>query len=445
MQQENKIYKPLFKLALPLIIVQLCQASLGLVDTLVAGQYHYADLAGVGLGSALWTPVLVFFTGVLYVIVPKFSAFGHTNNSNEPIELFNSAKKTAFWLSIVGFILIQLLAVLSPLMIEDDNVASITRNYLHFIAFAIPSLVFMILYRFVSEGNSRLTPILVAGILLLLINTVFNVIFVKGLFGLPALGGAGCGLASALSTFIALLIIRFSVRKELPHIVNASVQPTNKPDGKALLIEGLPIGFALVLEVLALTALAFFVSKLGVKEIAAHQIAINIAIVIFMIPVAFSSAATIRVAHFHGSNDMVNRKKSAYAALAIASVYGIITTLLLLGFGKHVLSLFSNEKDVIIIASGLLLYIAAFQLFDAIQMVAAGILRGLQEFVKPLLVIVFTYWVLVIPLSYFIGVKGWLFNASIETIWLILSFGLVFAAFALLLTSYKALQTNPSP
>lgn len=439
MEHNNKIYKPLFNLALPLIIIQLCQASLGLVDTLVAGQYHYTDLAGVGLGSALWTPVLVFFTGILYVVVPKFSAFGSQKDIKQSATLFAQSKTLAFWISIAGFLLVQLLAYLSPYLIEDQSVALITRNYLHFIAFAIPSLCYMILYRFVSEGNSKLIPVLLTGFILLIVNTILNFILVKGLFGLPALGGAGCGLASALSTFIALIFIRFSVRKQLPNIVASPSTNIQKNDVKALLIEGLPIGFSLVLEVLSVTALAFFVSKLGVKEIAAHQIALNITIVIFMIPVAFSSAATIRVAHFYGVNDISSCKKSAFAALIISGIYGVITTMLLLMFGEHLLSLFSNEEEVIIIASGLLVYIAIFQFFDAIQMVSSGILRGLQEFVKPLIVILLTYWVFVIPVAYLVGVKGWLFHSGIDVIWLVLAIGLIIAAFALSWISYKQL------
>ncbi|MFI7982647.1 MATE family efflux transporter, partial [Acinetobacter baumannii] len=166
MNMLKDISLPILKLALPLILIQICQASLGVINTIVAGRYHYIDLAGIGLGSNMWTPVFILFTGVLYVLVPKISAVQQAHKA-EIATLIQQGKKMAFLLSIFGFILIQLLALLCPWLIENPQVASIAKQYLHFVAFGVPGLVYMTLFRFISEGHSLLKPIILTYLILL--------------------------------------------------------------------------------------------------------------------------------------------------------------------------------------------------------------------------------------------------------------------------------------
>lgn len=136
---------PILQLALPLILIQLCQALLGLVNTIVAGRYHYLDLAAIGLGSNIWAPVFILFTGILYVLVPKFSLLKYKEDSQQTAQLYQQGKRVSFLLAILGFVFIQALAYLCPLFIPDPDVAKICKNYLHLIAFAMPALVYMVL------------------------------------------------------------------------------------------------------------------------------------------------------------------------------------------------------------------------------------------------------------------------------------------------------------
>lgn len=449
-------YRPLLALALPLIFIQLCQASLGLIDTMIAGQYHYQDLAGVGLGTAMWSPVFVLLTGVMFVLVPKMSDFAALNNNEAMHRLFLQAKRMALWLAIAGFILVQLLAFIAPFVIDDTTVATITKHYLHFVAFAIPGLVYLLLYRFVSEGNSKLGPIIKMIGTLVIVNTLLNVVCVfgvkafgvekEGLNALQGLGGAGCGLATAISTYIAMFLMRHLVKQAVPVIQQIPVVTTDKTltaEAGKLLGEGIPIGVAFVVEVLALTVLAFFASSLGVKQVAAHQIAINIAIVAFMIPFALSSATTIRIAGFPKAEDQLERKRTAHAAIVMSIIYGVVVALGLVFFGGMLLPAFSQDQGTLLIATGLLIYIGGFQLFDAIQIVAAGILRGLQNFVQPLLVVLVIYWLLVVPASYLLTSYSWgSFSGTVSTIWLVLNAGLVAAAVVLSFISVRKLSTK---
>lgn len=440
MKLSDHIYIPILKLALPLILIQLCQASLGLINTLVAGQYSYQDLAAVGLGSSIWTPVFILFTGILYVLVPKISMLEKNKDDSKMNALFKQGKYIALILSIFGFIFVHILAFLCPLLIEDQQVAPITQHYLHFIAFAVPGLVYMTLYRFISEGSSLLKPIMLTFIVLLLCDAILSYILVNGMGVVSALGGAGTGLANVFSAYIACFVMRYYVRQAVPAIKAQHIQ-VSFVDSLNVLKQGLPIGVTLVLQILALSMLAFFASELGTRTIAAHQIVINIAMVIIMIPVAMSSAVTIRIATFSAENNQQGKQLTAITSAILTLCYGLIMAMILVLFGGQLTALFSQDHQVIELATGLIKYVAIFLIFDALQMVAAGVLRGLEQFVHPLIVILCCYWIIVIPLSYLMGVKGWLqVTANVDIIWKILATGMCIAAIAMIIQSYRKIQ-----
>lgn len=433
---------PILKLALPLILIQLCQASLGLINTLVAGKYNYQDLAGIGLGSSIWTPIFILFTGILYVLVPKVSMLKHQQDGKQIATLFQQGKNIALTLAISGFVLIQLLAFLCPLMIADVKVAMITKNYLHFVAFAMPGLVYMTLYRFMSEGGSQLKPIMLTFMILLICDASLCFTLVNGIGFLPQLGGAGTGLATALSAYIACFVMRYFVREAVSEIQQQESQVTYS-ESLQLLKQGLPIGVTLVLQILALSTLAFFASELGTRVIAAHQIVINIAMVIIMIPVAISSATTIRVASFSATNNQQGKVLTSVTVVMMTLIYGGLMALILTVFAYQITGLFSQDVTVLEIATGLMHYVAIFLIFDAMQTVASGVLRGLQQFMQPLVVILFCYWIIIIPLSYVMGVKGWLqLSANVDVIWKILAAGICLAALFMIIQSYRRITHN---
>ncbi len=429
-------YAAILKLALPLIFIQLCQATLGLVDTLIAGRYSSIDLAAVGLGSNLWTPVFILFTGVLYVLVPKFARAFALGQDGQVANLFWRGHQLGIGLSIFGFLLINLFAWLCPVLIPDAQVAEISKNYLHYIALGVPGLVYLLLFRFVCEGGSKLFPVMATSVLLLIFNSLLNVIFVYGWGPFEPMGGAGCGLATTIAIYVTLFCTRWLTRRTVVQINSApnfhEASPELPANAVRLLLEGLPIGIALVVEVLAIVTLAFFAASLGVEVVAAHQIAINIAMVCFMVPVALANATTIRIAHFRAQNDVRNKRYTGWAAMSLAIIYGVGIGGLLVLLGQPIVNAFSTDQQVLIITAGLIVYVALFQLFDAIQIVASGILRGVEQFTKPMLVMLLVYWVLVVPVSYAVGIKGWGISAGgIDVIWLILALGLGGAALIL--------------
>ncbi|MFH7807327.1 MATE family efflux transporter [Acinetobacter sp. BSP-153] len=430
---------PILQLALPLILIQLCQALLGLVNTIVAGRYHYLDLAAIGLGSNIWAPVFILFTGILYVLVPKFSLLKYKEDSQQTAQLYQQGKRVSFLLAMLGFVFIQALAYLCPLFIPDTDVAKICKNYLHLIAFAMPALVYMVFYRFISEGYSQLHPILMSFIIMLICDGLLGYVFVHGIGIFPEMGGMGTGLATIISAYIGCLSMRYWVHKRIPEMsIWTETSTANLSDSIELLKQGMPIGCALVLQVLALATLAFFAARLGTQVIAAHQIVINIAMVIIMIPVAMSSAATIRIAHFNGMKYRKERRWSYYIVTAFTLFYAIVVAGILSQFARQMTAFFSQDSDVVTIAATLMCYVAIFLIFDALQTVAAGILRGMQQFTQPLFVILFCYWMVIIPFSYMFGINGaFQVEPSVMMIWKIMIMGIFLAALLLTAQSYR--------
>ncbi|SHO57444.1 MATE family efflux transporter [Vibrio quintilis] len=437
----GKIALPILKLAIPIMFIQVCQASLGLADTFVAGRYHVTDLAGTGLGSSLWTPVLTLITGVLYALVPKISASASTGRYAQMQQLFQHGKRITFILSAAGFVLIQLLAFICPLFIGDQQVATVTQQYLHYIGFGMPGLIYLVLNRFFCEGNSCLKPVIITTVVLFGVNLLLNFSLVNGWGCLPELGGAGCGLATAISVTLGAVMIHYLARHQIPSAFPATAITINTKETKAIFLEGLPVGISIVVEVLALTLLAFFASSLGTTVIAAHQIAINIALVVFMIPLALSSAATIRIAHFSGHQQQENAIRTSSAALSLTVVYGAGMAVLINWYITPLLTGFSHHQEVQLLLKALLSYIALFQFADAIMIVASGILRGMQEFVKPLVATFLAYWVFILPLSYIVGVRGWWWSEpGIQVIWSLLIAGLSGAAVVLVIQVRRKLK-----
>lgn len=438
----NDICLPILKLALPLMLIQICQASLGVMNTMLAGRYHYIDLAGIGLGSNMWTPVFILFTGILYVLVPKISAM-HQGASEEIEVLIQQGKKVACLLSVLGFHLIHLLAFLSPSIIENPQVALITQQYLHFVAFAVPGLVYMTLFRFIGEGRCALKPIMLTYAILLLCDVLLCLALVNGIGFIPEMGGVGTGLATAISAYIACFCMYKFVVKAVPELKVKNAAGVSFSESLALLKQGLPIGITLVLQILALATLAFFASQLGAKTIAAHQIAINIAMLLIMIPIAISSATTIRISYFSAIDQQQGKMATGFAVAVITLIYVALTSGLLFGFSAQITALFSQDAEVLHIANTLMVFVAIFLIFDALQTVASGVLRGLQQFMQPLFVILFCYWFIIIPMSYFMGVKGWLLTeANVNVIWMVLTGGICLAAILLTLQSYRYLTRH---
>ncbi|QPT39836.1 Na(+)/drug antiporter [Oligella ureolytica] len=432
----NIEYRKLIVVALPLVFIQLCQASLGLVDTLLAGQYHYIDLAAVGLGSAVWTSVFIFLVGMLYVLVPKFAELAQNNDKNESKQLYAVAIRAAVVLSIVGFLVVHLAAFLIGNFISDEGVAAISKNYLHCVAFAFPPLIFIAMLRYIGEGHKRLTLLMLISAMLLLLNFLLSLWFVFGGLGIPALGGIGCGIGTALSAYIVMFVLYAMIKRSLPEVVVTKSEWSDiRVSGakvKGLLKDGLPIGLALVLQILALALIAFAAEGLGVKHIGAHQVMISIAMCLVMIPLAIGNASTIQLAQYVAAKNALAIRHVIASALLTLVMYCVVMVVLVTSSYAFIIRFFTSDVVILELALSSIYAFVLFLIFDSVQMMLSGILRGFQDFINPLIAVLLAYWLVIIPTLFLIS-RWWISIDSVATIWTVMAFGLFGTALFLLL------------
>lgn len=427
--------KKIIKLSLPLFIAQFAQTAMGFVDTIMAGGVSSTDMAAVAIASSIWLPCILFGVGVLMAIVP-LTAQAH--GANDVLKIPKTGQQglyLALLLSIpIAFIFINAGWLMSLMNIET-LLAEITIKYLYAMMFGIPAFMMFQALRNYIEGLSLTKPAMVIGFLGLLINIPLNWMFVYGELGAPAMGGAGCGVATAivywLMTF-ALAAYAFYTRKlrQFPLFKNFT-----RPDFKhigAISKLGLPVAVAMFFEVTIFAAIAILVAPLGANVVASHQIAINFSSMVFMLPVSIANAVSIRVGFNLGQKNNHYAKQASYAGLAIGLGLSVFTALATVIFKEQIALLYTDNKEVLDLAIVLILFSAIYQCVDAIQAVAAGALRGYKEMNAIFTRTFISYWIVGLPLGYTLGMTDWFVEPlGAKGFWIGITVGLTVAAILL--------------
>lgn len=427
--------KKIIKLSLPLFIAQFAQTAMGFVDTVMAGGVSSTDMAAVAIASSIWLPCILFGVGVLMAIVPLTAqAHGANDLKNIPKTGFQGLY-LAVLLSIPIAIIFFNAAALMTLMNIDTLLAGITVKYLYAMIFASPALMLFQALRNYIEGLSLTKPAMVIGFLGLLMNIPLNWMFVYGELGAPALGGAGCGVATAIVYWlmtIALIVYTFYTKKLQHYPLFKKITP---PDFKYILSIsklGLPVAVAMFFEVTIFAAIAVLVAPLGANVVASHQIAINFSSMVFMLPVSIANAVSIRVGFNLGQKNNHYAKQASYAGLAIGLGLSFFTAIATVIFKEQIALLYSDNKEVIDLAVVLILFSAIYQCVDAIQAVAAGALRGYKEMNAIFTRTFISYWIVGLPLGYVLGMTNLLGEPlGAKGFWIGITVGLTTAAILL--------------
>ena len=240
-------------LALPILITQFCQAALGVVDAIMAGQVSALDLAAVAVGSGIWLPLFLLATGILIATTPLIGeAIGQNNHSQVP-HITQQSLWTAGVIGILGFIIVNLAPNILGVMGVPENIQPIAAQYLHGVSFGFPAIAVYAVLRSYCEALGRPEPVTVISIIGLLADIPLNYIFIHGLFGMPEMGGAGCGVATAIVLWINVLLLAtytsFTKRQQFAstRFFYAFASP-NRTQIKKLLKLGIPIGISIFFE-----------------------------------------------------------------------------------------------------------------------------------------------------------------------------------------------------
>lgn len=399
------------KLALPLIAGQLSAVGMSAVDVALAGHYNAHTLAAVAVGANVWVLGLVSAVGVMMALSPSVAQLDGANRRGEIGPLFRQALWLAVALSLLLWFgarhagpLLHLIGV-APALTAD------VQAFLHALSWGAPGLCGYFALRGVCEGSSWTRPTMLFGLLGLAVLVPLDWIMIYGKFGFPAMGARGAGIANALALWLQLLAfmayLKFGRRfRDLDLFARME-----RPDWLAirqLLWIGVPMAVTLLMEAGLFVISALLISRLGTVAIDGHQIAINVASVTFMVPLGLALAVTVRVGNAAGRGDATAVRYAGFAGIALTLATQTVSATLMLAIPHAVAHIYSNDPRVIALAAQLLLLAGIFQFSDGIQVVANGALRGLKDTRMPMLITVFAYWVVGMPVGAWLTFgRGW--------------------------------------
>lgn len=426
----------LLALGMPIMLTQLAQSSMGFVDTLIAGQHSTHALAAVALGSSIWLPLYLTAAGVLMATTPLVAYAQGDDRSHRVYSTVLHGLLIALVLGIGCVVFLYNSRWILDWMGVEATLASSTMDYLRAIAWGFPPLMLYQLLRSYFEGLGRTRPAMYIAIIGLLANIPLNYLLVFGKLGLPALGAAGCGWASALVMLLMLicggLFIRYNPQLKLPAGSHATVRWSRQALTDYLRL-GIPIGFSILIESSMFSVIALLLAPLGTLVVASHQITMTFTGLLFMIPLSLSMACTIRTGQLAGAGLYPRAWLSVRTALLLTSAIALSVSLIIWGFAEKIAGLFTQDLQLIEMACALLLIAALFEVSDAIQVTAAGALRGYKDTQIPLFIVFIAYWVIGLPLGYVLGLTDLLMPAmGAAGFWYGLVIGLTVSAIFLL-------------
>jgi MATE family multidrug resistance protein len=427
--------KQVLTIAWPLLIAQLTQIGMGVADTIMAGQYSALDMASVAVGFSVMSPILFFIQGVALGLVPIVS--GLLGRRSEQL-VASQAQHMLLILLCISVLFINVYWFIDSILLWFDvpaNMQPITRDYIVYMLFALPGFATYQAVRQTCEGLSITSPTMVIMFIGLLVNIPANAVFIYGWFGLPQMGGAGCGLATMLVYIVmAIATIIFTIYAKHMQQFSLFTQLIRfewRTTGELLTI-GIPIALTFLTEVTLFAAVAILLSPLGHLQVAAHQIAINFSSVVFMLPLSIAMAVAIRVSYLMGQGKRQDTIITIRAARWFAIICACVTASLTVYFAHYIISIYTVDYAVTEYALPILFLAALFQISDAVQVISANALRGYKDTTWMLAMCIISYWFLGLPLGVVLGLTDyWVPAMEAQGLWIGIIIGLSVAALLL--------------
>lgn len=415
LQRVSTEFCSLLKLATPIIIAQLANTAMGFVDTVMAGRVSPQDLAAVALGNSIWVPVFLLMTGILLATTPKVAQRFGSGAHNEIGPLVRQALWLALAVGIAAAVLLWNAQVVLHVMNVDPALIDPAMGYLRAVACGFPAVALYHVLRCYSDGLGHTRPSMVIGLLGLALNIPLNYIFIYGKLGIPAMGGVGCGWATGLVMAFMFLSMLWWVKWApfyQPSKIFSHFEWPQWPVLKRLLSVGTPIGISVFAESSIFAVIALLIGGLGATVVAGHQIALNFSSMVFMIPYSLGMAATVRVGQALGRGEPREARFAAGVSMGVALAYACLSASLMLLLREQIAQIYTPDRAVIAVATALLVYSALFQFSDAIQVTAAGALRGYQDTRVTMILTLFAYWGIGLQVGYALGLTDWLGEPS---------------------------------
>lgn len=399
--------KKTLKLALPIILGEVAQMSLGIIDTAMVGAVSYKQLAAAALVMSVINIPYVFGIGIT-ISVSQMVSMAHGRRDGKLVShyLYNG-----FWLCFISAVLIALCLESGKNILfhldQDHEIAVLAVPYLQIMGWSvIPMIMFLALKQF-TDGLEYTKTAMILSLSAIPLNIFLNWLLIYGNWGFPQLELVGAGWGTFITRtviFIFLgLIILYHHRFRRYIAVRHNEWKLRWHTMKELLGIGIPSSFQITMEAGAFAISGILIGTIGAVELAAHQIALSLASLTFMVSMGLSQAGSILTSNAHGRNDRKAIFLIGKSTIYMALVYGTFCCVGFIVFRNYLPLLFNNSPEVVSMASYLILFAAIFQISDSTQTVSAGLLRGIKDVKIPTFFIAIAYWVIGIPVGYILA------------------------------------------
>ena len=422
--------KRVLTLGLPLIGSHLAQFAVTLSDAVMLGWYSVEALAAEVLGGTLWFVLFIVGSGFAFAVMPMVAAAYEMGDETQ----VRRVTRMGLWASTLFGLAVLPLAIWSEALFlslgQDADTSALAAEYLTLVGWSIlPALLVMVLKSFLA-ALERTQVVLWVTVASVLLNIAVNYLLIFGNWGFPEMGIRGAAIASLTVSTGSLVVLVIYIMRVTPEF--SLFQRLWRPDWEALaqvFRVGWPIGLTNLCEVGLFAASSVMMGWLGTLPLAAHGAALQVTSAVFMVHMGLSNAATVRAAQAYERGDNRGLRDGAKVVIAMSIFTALMTVLAFLIFPEFLIGLFMHPGEaeraaVIAIGVGLLAAAALFQLVDAAQVMALGLLRGLQDTKIPMIIAAISYWLIGVPASY---VLGFTWGMGGVGIWLGLAIGLALA------------------
>lgn len=394
-----KELKLMLALAIPMLLAQIAQVGTGFVDTVMAGGAGKADLAAVALGSSFFATVFITLMGVMTALNPILA---HEFGKNNPKVIGQLTQQGVWFGALLGGVGMLLMWGLVPFFRTQLQVSvqtlDIMSEYLWYVSLGLPAMMMSRALQAYAMSVGKPRVITYVSWFVFFVNIPLNYVLVYGKLGVPAMGGAGCGLATMLVAWIGFISMGVLLVKhkdfEQFGLIERLYRPNFQEFGNFLKL-GMPIGLSFFIEVSLFTFIMFLLAKLkGDTEtfVATQQIAISLSSIIYMIPQSIGIASTTRVGVSLGRRQFVTARYSTGVAVSFGMLMACLTALLIVVARYPLAGMYTNDGEILALAGSILLFAAAFQLVDAVQCITSASLRGYKLTKMPMLIHIVAFW-----------------------------------------------------
>ncbi len=418
-------------LAIPVVFAELGWMSMSVVDIIMVGRLGPAAIGAIGIGASAFYSLAVFGMGLLLGLDTLVSQAYGAGDRRDCRHSLAQGVYLALFLAVPLMCLFRAMPPLFFVLGINPLVSGLAGAFVSTLAWSTLPLLLYGAFRRYLQGTGHVRPVMVALVSANFVNWLFNWLLIQGHWGFPALGVVGSALSTCMARIYMAAVLGFCIwwfERKQPLLGSISRRPDWCRISQLLRI-GLPAATQILLEIGAFGAAAVLAGRLTPEALAAHQIAINCASVSFMVPLGTASAAAVAVGHALGRREPERARRNGFIAIALGSAFMVCSAIAFLTVPKPILHVYTNDPAVLSIGVGLLAWAALFQLFDGIQTIATGALRGIGNTRTPMLVNLAGYWFFGLPIGYVLCFR---YRYGVYGLWCGLSLALIVIALILL-------------